>query len=56
MTPGGMETGIRVSPAVLPHGAEAALSLSLKLLYLELGVKTPAVRWGKNRFCLVLIF
>lgn len=49
-----MERGISVSPAVLPHVAETALSL--KLLKLELGVKTPAVRWGKSRLCLVLIF
>lgn len=53
MTPGSMERGISVSPAVLPHGAETALSLSLKLLYLELGVEIPAVRWGKSRFCVV---
>lgn len=51
-----MERGISVSPAVLPHGVETALSRSLKLLNLELGVKTPAVRWSKSRFCLVLIF
>lgn len=51
-----MERGISVSPAVLPHGVETALSRSLKLLNLELGVKTPAVRWRKSRFCLVLIF
>lgn len=51
-----MERRISVSPAVFPHGAETALSLCLKLLYLELGMETPAVRWGKSRFCLVLIF
>lgn len=50
MTSGGMERGTSVSPAVHPHRVETALSLSLRLLYLELGVKTPAVRGGRVDF------